>query len=139
MPNHPSRPKPANRRGYRWSQEEKEYALSLLEQGLSYYSVAKETGLSDSHLALKFPGYGRRPHGAPEDYVQFAIPDDKLLIVEKLLADGLSLAEVARASKVNINHLYANYPNYAYTPSEVAAVAHWKRHHIQDSVEGIPT
>lgn len=128
-----NRPVPKNRRGVRWSEEEKAEALDLLREGYSYYAVAKMTGLSDSHLAIKFPGYGRKPNGAPEDYVQFHIPEDKLPVVEQLLDDGHSLVDVSRETGVSINHMYANYPQFAYTRSEIAAVAHWKRRHLQDS------
>lgn len=118
----------------RWTEEQKAEALALLKTGLSYYRTAKITGLSDTQLALKFPGYGKESthHKHIEGYVQFQIPPEKQDWVDELLASGLSLAEVAREAGVNVNHLYARYPEYAYTTAQTAKLANWKRYYSSE-------
>lgn len=112
-----------------WTDEQKAEALALLQTGLSYYKVGKITGLSDTNLAVKFPGYGRKPRRKGPHKPQFYMSPEKKAEVESLLEDGLSIAEVARAAKVNVNHLYAKYPDYTYTKTQVAKLANWSRTH----------
>lgn len=103
-------------------------AEAMLREGLPYRRVAKILGLTDTHLAMKLPGYGKQSTKYGPNYKQFHIPEDKRPEVEAMLVEGYSAAEVSRKTGVNVGHIRIRYPEALYSATESAYVGHLIRY-----------
>lgn len=98
-----------------------------LKDGLPYRQVAMRFGVSEQRLAVVLPGYGGVYSHGGHAYVQFHILPETRVQVEAMLDRGYSLAEVSREFDVKIEHLYAHYPQYAYTPQQSSRLSNLRR------------
>lgn len=107
------------KRGDKWDDELLAEIDRLLTEGHSYYRVGKMLGVGDRHVAIRFPGRGKKPKGVPEGYQQFYIDPETKAKCQELFDEGHCINLVHRRTGVPTDTLYARFGQYAYTPSQM--------------------